>query len=60
MTDVLCMEARNLGVKIKTNARVQGISTENGSWKIHTEGWSYEGDAVVLGKWLQSVFCLWF
>lgn len=50
VTDVLCMEARNLGVKIKTNARVQGISTENGSWKIHTEGWSYEGDAVVLAN----------
>ncbi len=50
VAEVLCMEARSLGVKIKTNEHVQGLSVENNIWKIHTAGWTYESDAVILAN----------
>ncbi len=50
VTEVLCMEARSLGVKIKTNARVCDVFQEKGSWKVKTEDWCYEGDAVILAN----------
>ena len=50
VAEVLCMEARSLGVKIKTNERVKQVSRENNSWKIYTESWNYEGDAVILAN----------
>lgn len=48
VTDVLCMEARNLGVKLKTNQKVTSLSCEQGRWKVTTTDWHYEGDAVIL------------
>lgn len=48
VTEVLCMEARNLGVKIKTNEHVTHIKKEAGNWKVVTKSWQYEGDAVIL------------
>lgn len=48
VTEVLCMKARSLGVKLKTNECVERISRENHVWKIHTKGWTYEGDALIL------------
>lgn len=54
ITDVLCMKACALGVKIKTNEKVTSLSREqkNGYniWKVHTEGWCYEGDCVILAN----------
>lgn len=48
VTDVLCMEARNLGVKLKTNQKVTSLSCKQGRWKVTTTDWHYEGDAVIL------------
>lgn len=48
VTDVLCMEAHNLGVKIKTNEHVTAIAKEAGEWSVKTETWHYESDAVIL------------
>lgn len=48
VTDVLCMEARNLGVKLKTNQKVTSISRHKGIWKVTTTDWHYEGDALIL------------
>lgn len=50
VTDVLCMEARSLGVKLKTRERVKDIRREGDIWKIKTEGWEYEGDRVILAN----------
>lgn len=54
IVDVLCMEARHLGVKIKTNEQVISLSREGTGdgfvWKIHTKGWCYEGDSVILAN----------
>lgn len=49
VVDVLCMEAKNLGVKIKTKEKVTGIYRED-TWKVRTQGWSYEADAVILAN----------
>lgn len=48
VSDVLCMEARNLGVKLKTNQKVTSISQHKGIWKVITTDWHYEGDALIL------------
>ncbi len=54
IVDVLCMEARHLGVKIKTNEEVISLlqeKKENGYiWKIQTKSWCYEGNAVILAN----------
>lgn len=54
ITDVLCMKARHLGVKIKTNEKVTSLSSGKKEghhiWKVHTEGWCYEGDCVILAN----------
>ena len=34
VAEVLCMEARNLGVKIKTNQKVQRVFKEQDIWKV--------------------------
>ena len=44
------MEARNLGVKIKTNQKVQRVFKEQDIWKVQVEGWIYEGEAVILAN----------
>lgn len=48
VTDVLCMEARNLSVKIKNNEHVTSIIKEHSEWSVKTQNWHYEGDAVIL------------
>lgn len=50
VTEVLCMEARNRKVKLKTNEHVKGVCREDGIWKIRTESWTYEADAVILAN----------
>lgn len=50
VVDVLCMEARSLGVKIKTNEKVLEIKREQVMWKVQTRGWTYEGDALILAN----------
>ena len=50
VTEVLCMEARQLGVKIKTKEHVTKVKKEEGIWKVYTPGWHYEGDAVILAN----------
>lgn len=50
VVDVLTMKARSLKVKLKTNQTVTGVSFEDGQWKIHTDGWTYSGDAVILAN----------
>ena len=39
VAEVLCMEARNLGVKIKTNQKVQRVFKEQDIWKVQVEGY---------------------
>lgn len=48
VTEVLCMEAQSLGVKIKTREIVCSLERKNGCWRAVTKGWAYEGDAVIL------------
>ena len=50
VVDVLCMEARNLGVKIKTNAKVVSVKKEKKIWQVRTEDWMYEGEALILAN----------
>ena len=52
VVDVLCMEASNLGIKIKTNEQVIAIETEkNGrNFQVLTKGWHYEADALILAN----------
>lgn len=50
VTDVLCMEAGNQKVKIKTKEHVKKVFCENGVWKVMTDGWTYEGNAVILAN----------
>lgn len=50
VVDVLTMKARSLKVKLKTNQTVTGVSFTDGQWKIHTDGWTYSGDAVILAN----------
>jgi hypothetical protein len=50
VVDVLCMEASHRKVKIKTNAKVTALHYTDGVWKIQTEGWTYEADALILAN----------
>lgn len=50
VVDVLTMKARSLKIKMKTNQTVTGVSFSDGQWKIHTDGWTYSGDAVILAN----------
>ena len=52
VVDVLTMEARSLGVKLKTREKVTGIfrNRETHKWEAATEGWTYEGDALILAN----------
>lgn len=56
VVDVLCMEARNRKVKIKTTEYVKEIkyiqNKESGSkeWQALTNGWHYEADALILAN----------
>lgn len=52
IVEVLCMEAADLGAKIKT--KEQAISVETGTgdhrFRILTKGWHYEADALILAN----------
>lgn len=50
VVDVLTMEARSLKIKLKTNQTVTGVSAADGHWNVHTDGWTYTGDAVILAN----------
>lgn len=50
VVNVLVMEAQYRKVKIKTNAHVTEVKKEKGIWTAVTEGWSYEGDAIILAN----------
>lgn len=50
VVDVLCMEARSLGVKLKTNQKVTSVSSRKTKWLVTTQDWKYEGDALVLAN----------
>lgn len=50
VTEVLCMEAANLGVKIKTNEKVVSVQKKTDGFRVLTEGWHYEGDALILAN----------
>lgn len=48
--ELLLLRARTLKVKIKTREKVLKIYKEQNTWKVQTEGWTYEGDAVILAN----------
>ena len=48
--ELLLLKARSFKVKIKTREKVQKIYREQDLWKVQTEGWTYEGDAVILAN----------
>ena len=50
VVEVLCMKARSLGVKIKTNEQVLDVSKTGNTWNVKTRSWEYEGDAVILAN----------
>ena len=50
IVDVLTMKARSLKVKLKTNQYVTGVSFTDGHWNVHTNGWTYTCDAVILAN----------
>lgn len=50
IVDVLTMKARSLKVNLKTNQYVTGVSFTGGHWNVHTNGWTYTCDAVILAN----------
>ncbi len=50
VVDVLTMKARSLKVKLKTNQYVTGVSFSDGHCNVHTDGWTYTCDAVILAN----------
>ena len=46
--EVLLLEARRLGVKIKCSEKVVRLEQVDSGWKVHTSSWCYECDAVIL------------
>ena len=48
VVEVLTMKVRSLKVKLKTNQLVTGVSFSEGHWNVHTDGWPYTCDAVIL------------
>lgn len=48
--DLLLLRARALKVKIKTREKAEAVYKENGRWKVQTQGWTYEGDKVILAN----------
>lgn len=45
---VLLLEMRRLGVKLKCSEKVIGLKKEKNLWNVSTDSWTYEGDAVIL------------
>ena len=50
VVDVLTLKARSLKIKLKTNQLVTGVSFSGGHWNVHTDGWTYTCDAVILAN----------
>lgn len=50
VVDLLVSRARTLKVKIKTREQVKKVFVDDNCWKAETEGWAYEGDAVILAN----------
>ncbi len=50
VVDVLTMKARSLKVKLKTNQYVTGVSFSDGHYNVHTDGWTYTCDTVILAN----------
>ncbi len=50
VVDVLTLKARSLKIKLKTNQFVTGVSFSDGHWNVHTDGWTYTCDAVILAN----------
>lgn len=50
VVDLLVSRARALKVKIKTREQVKNVFIDDNCWKAETEGWTYEGDAVILAN----------
>lgn len=50
VTDLLISRARALKVKIKTREDVRSVFYRKKCWKVETDGWAYEGDAVILAN----------
>lgn len=48
VTELLCMEAARLGVKIKTKEKATELHQKKGKWTVLTKTWHYEADAVIL------------
>ncbi|MCI8374639.1 MAG: NAD(P)/FAD-dependent oxidoreductase [Lachnospiraceae bacterium] len=48
VADVLRMEAEHLGVKLALNTRAERIQKVGERFLVETEGWTYEGDALIL------------
>ena len=48
--ELMLLKARSLKVKIKTREKVKDVYQQNGRWKVQTEGWTYEGDRVILAN----------
>lgn len=48
VVDVLRMECEHLKVKIACQIEVQSIEKKDGKFFVHTPGWTYEGEKVVL------------
>lgn len=46
--DVLLRELKKCSVKLKCTEKVQAIYRDQIGWKVQTQGWIYEADAVIL------------
>lgn len=53
--NVLLLELRRLSVKIKYSEKVISIKKKQEIWKVSTQGWTYESDAVILAAGSKAV-----
>lgn len=50
VSELLELKARSLKVKIKTREHVKKVFQKDGLWHVQTEGWTYQGAAVILAN----------
>lgn len=50
VSELLEAKARSLKVKIKTREHVTKVFQKDGLWNVRTEGWTYQGAAVILAN----------
>ncbi len=48
VVDVLLRELKKQSVKLKCMEKVQAVYRDEAGWKVRTQGWTYESDAVIL------------